>query len=73
MEEIRQNGKAVIWSNDKVSIPLIFNNLIDANFNGSEYRNYIRSIAIPEMGFTHGRISLYVDGKFTMAGTVPDV
>jgi len=73
MEEIRQNGKAVIWSNDKVSIPLIFNNLMGINFNGNEYRNYIRGIAIPEMGFTHGHINLYVDGKFARAGIIPYV
>lgn len=33
-EEIRQNGTAVLWSEDGVSIPMIFNNLCGKNFSG---------------------------------------
>lgn len=51
-EEIRQNGTAVLWSEDGVSIPMIFNNLCGKNFSGQEYRDYVRNIAFGEMAST---------------------
>jgi len=73
MDEIRQNGKAVLKSNDGISIAFIFNNLVGVNFNGNKYKDYIHNIAIPEMKFKPGRISLYINGKFAREGTIPNL
>ena len=54
-DEIRQNGKVVLKSEDGVSIPMFFNNLCGKNFSGTQYRDYIRNIALGEMGFKSGR------------------
>ena len=50
MDEIRQNGKTVLYSEDGISIPMFFNNLTGKNFSGKEYEDYIRHIALREMG-----------------------
>lgn len=55
-EEIRQNGCTVLASCSEHAIPMIFNNLCGKNFSGKEYRDYIRYIALGEMGFKPGRI-----------------
>ena len=36
-QEIRQNGKTVLYSEDGCSIPMIFNNLVGKNLKGREY------------------------------------
>lgn len=51
-----RDGKAVLKSEDGVSIPMFFNNLCGKNFSGTQYRDYIRNIALGEMGFKPGRI-----------------
>ena len=56
MEEIRQNGKIILYSDDGTSIRMIFKNLTGRNFQGQEYAEYIRHIAIGEMGFLPGII-----------------
>ena len=56
MEEIRQNGKIILHSDDGTSIRMIFKNLTGRNFQGQEYAEYIRHIAIGEMGFLPGII-----------------
>ena len=61
-DEIRQDGKAVLKSEDGVSIPMFFNNLCGKNFSGTQYRDYIRNIALGEMGFKPGRIE-YCKGR----------
>ena len=35
-QEIRQNGKTVLYSEDGCSIPMIFNNLVGKNLKGRE-------------------------------------
>ncbi|MBC5614583.1 DUF7688 family protein [Bacteroides hominis] len=70
-QEIRQNGKVVLWSNDEFSIPVIFNNLCGKNFSGEEYRTYIRYVAFEDMGFKPGEISFYRDGILVKAGKIP--
>ena len=67
METIRQNGKIILHSNDETSIKMIFKNLTGRNFQGQEYVEYIRHIAIGSMGFSPGIIE--VIGK----GTIPNV
>lgn len=70
-EEIRQNGKTVLWGTDGFSIPMFFNNLCGRNFLGEKYRDYIRNIALGEMGFKPGEIGLYRDGVLVRTGTIP--
>lgn len=70
-EEIRQNGCTVLESSSEHAIPMIFNNLCGKNFSGKEYRDYIRYIALGEMGFKPGRIELYRDEKLLKFGYIP--
>lgn len=63
LEDIKQNGITILHSTDTVSIPVIFNNLTGKNFQGNEYHDYIKYIAIESMGFTFGKIQLYRDGE----------
>ena len=49
-EEIRQNGRTILSSEDGFSIRMFFNNLIGKNFSGKEYRDYVRNIAFGEWG-----------------------
>lgn len=70
-EEIRQNGCTVLASCSEHAIPMIFNNLCGKNFSGNEYRDYIRYIALGEMGFKPGRIELYRDGELLKTGYIP--
>lgn len=70
-EEIRQDGSAILSSTSEHTIPMIFNNLCGRNLLGKEYRDYIRYIALGEMGFKPGRIELYRDGKLLKSGYIP--
>ncbi|WP_294618520.1 hypothetical protein [uncultured Bacteroides sp.] len=71
-DEIRQNGITVLSSTDGFSMPMFFNNLCGKNFSGKEYRDYIRNIALGEMGFKPGEISLYRNGKQVRTGIIPN-
>ena len=73
METIRQNGKIILHSNDKTSIKMIFRNLTGRNFQGQEYVEYIRHIAIGEMGFSPGIIEHCRDGEVIGKGKIPNV
>lgn len=73
MDEIRQDGKTVLSSSNGVSIPMFFNNLTGKNFGGKEYEDYIRYIALQEMGFHPGSIELYRNGKVIKQGIIPNV
>mgnify|MGYP001533588409 CR=1 FL=1 len=44
VEEIRQDGKVILSSEDVFSVPMIFNNLCGKNFIGKEYKDYILSL-----------------------------
>lgn len=70
-DEIRQNGKTVLKSEDGFSIPMFFNNLCGKNFSGNKYRNYIKHIALGEMGFKPGIIEFYRDGVLQRTGEIP--
>lgn len=70
-EEIRQNGSVMLSSSSEHAIPVIFNNLCGKNFSGEEYRNYIRYIALGEMGFKPGTIELYRNNVLLRIGTIP--
>ena len=73
MEEIRQNGKIILYSDDGTSIRMIFKNLTGRNFQGQEYAEYIRHIAIGEMGFSPGIIEHCRDGEVIGKGKIPNV
>ena len=70
-DEIRQDGKVVLSSEDGFSIPMFFNNLCGKNFSGEKYRDYIKYIALGEMGFKPGRIEFYRDGVLQRTGEIP--
>lgn len=70
-EEIKQNGRTVLSSTDGFSMLMFFNNLCGKNFSGEKYRDYIRDIALGEMSFKPGEISLYRDGKQVRTGIIP--
>ena len=72
-EEIRQNGKIILYSDDGTSIRMIFKNLTGRNFQGQEYAEYIRHIAIGEMGFSPGIIEHCRDGEVIGKGKIPNV
>lgn len=73
MEAIKQDGKVILHSEDKISIKMIFNNLTGKNFKGKEYAGYIRHVAIGDMGFTPGGIEHCRNGEVIDTGTIPDV
>lgn len=71
IEEIRQDQKTILWSNDNISISMIFNNLIGGNLKVDEYKTYIHNIAFGEMGFVPGTIELYKKGILVASGIIP--
>lgn len=70
-EEIRQNGKVILSSDDGFSIPMFFNNLCGNNFSGEKYRIYLQNVAFGDMGFEPGEIGLYHNGILVRTGTIP--
>ena len=52
---------------------MIFRNLTGKNFQGQEYVEYIRHIAIGDMGFSPGIIEHCRDGEVIGKGTIPNV
>ena len=73
METIRQNEKIILHGDDGTSIKMIFRNLTGDNFKGLEYANYIRHIAIGEMGLSPGSIEHCRDGEIIGKGTIPNI
>ena len=72
-EEIKQNGKTVLYSYDGFSMPMLFNNLGGKNFSGEEYHAYLKHIAFKDMGFIPGRIELYRNGALIRVATIPEL
>lgn len=63
-QEIRQNVEMIIESDDNISIPIIFNNLIGKNSRTNKgYQAYIKYTAITLMGFQYRKIVFWVDGE----------
>ena len=71
-DEIRQNGRVILSSDDSISIPMIYNNLIGVNMQGVEYRDYLKHVAMEEMEFEPGRIEYFRDGRFFKSCTIPN-
>lgn len=61
----------ILWSDDNISISMIFNNLTGQNFKADEYKAYIRNIAFGKMGFVPGTIELYKGGILIASGIIP--
>ena len=72
-DEIRQNGQVILSSDDGISIPMIYNNLVGVNMQGTEYRDYLKHVAMEDMGFESGRIEYFRDEVFYKSCTIPDV
>lgn len=70
-EEIRQNGKTILSSDDGCSIPVIFNNLIGRNMRPDEYKIYLRCVAFKDMGCIPGAIDYYQNGHLLKSGVIP--
>lgn len=70
-EEIRQNGKTILSSEDGCSIPVIFNNLTGRNMRPDEYKIYLRYVAFKDMGFSVGTIDYYQNGHLLKSGVTP--
>lgn len=70
IEEIRQDSVTILSSEDTCTIPVIFRNLTGKNYQGVDYIQYIRHIAISEMGFTPGKIELFRDNKLIDTGNI---
>ncbi|SEF95618.1 DUF7688 family protein [Parabacteroides chinchillae] len=68
-EEIRQNGKTVLESEDGLSIGMIFNNLTGVNLKGLEHRNYLDCVLLP-MGLKKGKLEMFRDGVPVRSGTI---
>jgi hypothetical protein len=73
METIRQNGEIILHSDDGTGMKMIFRNLTGRNFQGQEYVEYIRHIAIGDMGFSPGIIEYCRNGEIIDMGTIPNV
>ena len=69
-QEIRQNGKTSFTAGTVIASPMIFNNLVGKNLKGREYSDYIALVAIPDMGFTYGKIAYYSDGNLIATGEI---
>jgi len=52
---------------------MIFKNLTGKNFQGQKYVEYIRHIAIGDMGFSPGIIEHCRNGEVIDMGTIPNV
>ncbi len=73
MEAIRQNGKIILHSDDGISIKMIFRNLTGKNFQGQEYADYIRHIAIRSMRFLPSIIEHCKNGEVIDKGKISNV
>lgn len=71
--EIKQNGKSRLWSHDDVTIGIIFRNLTGQNFNGREYADYIRYVAVRDMGFDYGKIEYIENGRIVETGMIREI
>jgi len=70
-QAVIQGDRAVLISEDGISIPMIFNNLTGKNAKTAEdYHNYIKNVAIPQMGFEYGEIKLLADGVTVRTGEI---
>lgn len=68
-EEIRQNGKTVLESEDGLSIGMIFNNLTGVNLKGLGYRSYLDCVLL-QMGLKKGKLEMFRDGVPVRSGTI---
>lgn len=70
---IKQHGNIILSSNDNVSIPMIFRNLIGKNLKEEQYVQYILNIAFAEMGFSPGSFEYWRNDKLISTGNIPNI
>ena len=70
-DEIIQNGKSILSSEDGNSIAMIFNNLIGKNIKGAEYLDYLKNVAFEKGGFKPGEVMHCRDGVVVRKGIIP--
>ena len=69
-QEIRQGGIVIVWSDDKVSMPMVFGNLTGRNITDpAEYREYVLS-RMDDSTLKYGEIELVADGVTVATGTI---
>ena len=51
------------------TLPIIRGSLSNT-YKGREYSDYIAFVAIPDMGFTYGKIAYYSDGNLIATGEI---
>ena len=61
----------ILWSDDNISISMIFNNLTGQNFKADEYKNYIHNIGSEKKRIVTGKIELYKGGILIASGIIP--
>lgn len=52
----------ILWSDDNISISMIFNNLTGQNFKADEYKAYIRNIAFGKWDLCQARLNFIKEG-----------
>ncbi len=69
-QDIRQDGLAVLWSDDGISMSITFGNLTGTNFaDPDEYREYVQS-RMEIAALKYGKIELVADGVTVARGTI---
>ncbi len=69
-QEIRQDGLARVWSEDRISMGITFGNLTGRNFTDpDEYRAYVQS-RMECIALQYGEIELVADGVTVARGTI---
>ena len=70
VQQIKQNGVALMTSPENTSCSIIFGNLTGVNITGKEYRNYLAMMFHDFPKLTYGEIELWEDGKFKQKGNI---
>ena len=69
-QEIRQNGLPIVWSNDGISMSIMFRNLTDLNFTDTEeYTEYVQKM-VTQLAFQYGDIELIADNATILTGQI---
>ena len=69
-QEIRQNGLPIVWSNDGISMSIMFRNPTGLNFTESEeYTEYVQKM-VTQLAFQYGDIKLIADNATILTGQI---
>ena len=73
VEEIRQDDKVILSSEDGFSVLQRIRHRGKQHLQWKVYKDYIRHIAFEEMGLKPGIVSHYRDGVLYKNGTIPEL